>query len=168
MLGIRESQSWKKKIIKQNSQFVTLDLPLEKYQLVHVCRGKPETKEEARFFRFVVGRFNKEKDIQKRFVLIPCKISRCPHLPTRILKTYIKALAGFSYIPHLDGPNNTSLSQGCIFGMAPCLGMVSRIYIPRTGEVVRNPNCHVQFGGQLEVTSLWLFLHRNTKMILCP
>lgn len=71
MLRIRESQSRKKKIIKWNSWFVTLGLPLVKYLLAHVRRGKAETKKEASHSRLIVGRFNKEKDRQRRFVLGP-------------------------------------------------------------------------------------------------
>ena len=57
-----------------------------------------------------------------------------PHPPTSILKVYIEALTGFSHIHSPDGLDNTLLSQGYV----PTVGMVGRVYIPRTGEGVRS------------------------------
>lgn len=151
-----------------------MGLPLVKYLLTHICREKAETKEEASQSRLVVGRFNKEKERQRRFVLGPW--SRCLHLPTRILKMYIEALTGFSYLHHLDGLNNTSLSQGYIFGMAPHLGMVSRVYIPRTGVVVRSlqllgPACgstrsHIPLVISSIGTQKWFWVLNDVKLII--
>ena len=61
-------------------------------------------------------------------------ISRSFQLPMTILKFYIEALTGFSHINHPDCLNTTSLSQECVLGTAPSVGMVGRIYIPRTGD----------------------------------
>lgn len=41
-------------------------------------------------------------------------MSDSPHLPTSGLKVYAKALTGFSQVYHLEGLNNTMLSQGCV------------------------------------------------------
>ena len=61
-------------------------------------------------------------------------MSRSLHLPTRILE----ALTGVSQIFSPDSFNNTLLSHGCVPETAPGVGMVGRMYIPKTGEVVRN------------------------------
>lgn len=52
--------------------------------------------------------------------------------PIRFLKVYIEVLPGFSHVYHPNGLNNTLLSQRYIFETAPGVGLVSRIYIPRT------------------------------------
>ena len=64
-------------------------------------------------------------------------MSRSPNTSIRILKVYIDALMGFiiGYSP--DGLNNTLFSLGCILEMALSLGTVGRMFIPRTGELVR-------------------------------
>lgn len=51
-----------------------------------------------------------------------------------ILRVYKEVSTGFSHICHLHGLN-TSLSQG-LLEMA--MGTVGRVYIPKTGEGVRN------------------------------
>lgn len=48
-----------------------------------------------------------------KFVLSGCKMSKSLPPPTRVLKVYIEALAGFSHVYRPDGPNTTSLSRLC-------------------------------------------------------
>lgn len=55
---------------------------------------------------------------------------------------------GFCHIYHLDGLKDTLLFQGFIPEMILAMGMVGRMYIPRTGERVRSP--------QLPGASLWV------------
>lgn len=57
-----------------------------------------------------------------------------PHPTPRILRVYMEAVAGFTYMYCPDGLNNTSLSQSCVFATAPAIGTVGGMYIPRTGE----------------------------------
>lgn len=52
--------------------------------------------------------------------------------PNRIIKVYIEALAGFSYVYCPGGLNNTLLSQGCVLDKAPTVGMVGRMHMLRT------------------------------------
>lgn len=47
-------------------------------------------------------------------------------------------MTGLSHIYHLDGFNNTLLSQDGIFGTAPTVGTVGRMYFLRTGLGVRS------------------------------
>ena len=77
--------------------------------------------------------------------------------PHQDLKVSIEALTEFSHMYCPDGLINTLLSQGCVFEMAPTVGRVGGIYIPRTGEQVRSlrlpgssrsPPTHVQLPGQ--------------------
>lgn len=50
---------------------------------------------------------------------------------------------------------NTSLSQDLVLEMAPAVGMMGGVYIPRTGEGVNTapPIAQGQCEGQLAVTS---------------
>ena len=68
----------------------------------------------------------------------------------RILKVYIEALTGFSHIFNPDSLNNTLLSQGCILGVSPTVGMVGGMCIPRAGEQEMSPIIGGQFEGQLK------------------
>lgn len=78
----------------------------------------------------VGGRFkSKRTDLMRVF-----EVSRSSHLPTRILQVYNETVAGFSPAFSLDGLDNTLLPQGCVFGTAPSVGMVGKVYIPRTEE----------------------------------
>lgn len=64
-------------------------------------------------------------------------MSRPPSLPIRILKS-IKRLTGFSHIYHPGGLNSTFLSQHCVPEIAPTVGRVGRVYLPRRGEKMRH------------------------------
>ena len=79
------------------------------------------------------GSFNKPGNLQTKFVLGGCKMSRSLPLPPRIL-SFIEALTGFSHVFSPDGPNNILLSQGYVLETAPSVGMVGHTYNPRTGE----------------------------------
>ena len=57
----------------------------------------------------------------------------------------MEALTGLSHTYHPDGLNNTVLSQGCV------LETTGRMYIPRTGEGVRNQ----QVPGSSSRVSQW-------------
>ena len=50
------------------------------------------------------------------FLLGGCKLNRSPHLPARILGSYIGALTGFGHIYFLEGLNHTSPSKGYALG----------------------------------------------------
>lgn len=52
--------------------------------------------------------------------------------PTRT-SVYAEALMGFSHVHHPDGPDRTFLSQGYVLEAASIVGMVGRVYIPKTG-----------------------------------
>ena len=64
---------------------------------------------------------------------------------TRILKVYIKALMGFNHIFSLGILNNTLLSPLCILEMAPIVGIVGKMYIPRTRNGWGAPSVSVSF-----------------------
>lgn len=85
-----------------------------------------------------IGSFNKQGDLHTRFILGGHKMSRSPHPPCQNLQVYTEALTRFSHIYCSDGFNNMLLSQGCILEMAPTVGMVGRVYVPRIGEKVRS------------------------------
>ena len=60
------------------------------------------------------------------------------HSSNRVLKGYIETLTVFSHLLSPDSLNDALLSQGYIFGTAPTVGTVGRVYIPRTEEEVRS------------------------------
>jgi len=64
-------------------------------------------------------------------------MSRSPYPSARVLKVYIEALTRMRYI-HCQMVSINLLSQGCVLEMAPTVGTVGRIYIPRTRERVRS------------------------------
>lgn len=82
--------------------------------------------------RLVGGGFDKQKILHRRLVLGCCKMSKSPHLTTKILKVYIEALTEFSHMYHPDDLSNTLLSQ-----VTPSVGIVGGMYIPRTGKGAR-------------------------------
>ena len=65
-------------------------------------------------------------------------MSTSPPPSARSLKVYMEALTGFKHVFSPDGLNNTLLSQGCVLEEAAGVGIVGRMYIPRTGEAVRS------------------------------
>lgn len=78
----------------------------------------------------VVGdNFNKQGTLYMKLVLRRCEKSRYSHLPIKILKIYIRALAGLSHTICPDYLNTTTLSQAYVLGTAASLGMVGRTYI---------------------------------------
>lgn len=81
-----------------------------------------------------------------RLVLSGLKMSRSPHLPARILKDCIEALPGFGCTFSADALN-TLLSQGYVLGTAPTVGMVGRVYIPRTGGGEEPSTAGIQLEG---------------------
>ena len=92
--------------------------------------GKERPKKEAGHSRFVGGRFNNQGNFCLRLVLGSCKMDRSPDPLPRILKVYVEAL--IHHISHLDGLNNTLISQGCVLENGFTVEAVSRMYIPRT------------------------------------
>lgn len=72
------------------------------------------------------------------------KTGRCLHPPAIIFKVEIEALTGFSHVYGPDDVNNTSLSKGCVLGVASNTGKASRRHIPKTGEGV---SARVQLTG---------------------
>ena len=104
--------------------------------LVHkigpVCRGQGETK-EADHSRLEGGSFNKTGNIHMRLILADCIVRTHQNL-----KIYIEALTGFSHMFCADGLNNTLPLSKLHPWMAPAMGIVYRVYIPRTGEGVRS------------------------------
>jgi len=65
-------------------------------------------------------------------------MSRSLCLPTRVLKVYTEAFTGFSHIWGTGGLKSMLLFQGYILGIAPTMGMGSKMYIPRSAERVRS------------------------------
>ena len=49
-----------------------------------------------------------------------------------------------------DGLNNTLFSQGCVLQIAPTVGTVGRVYIPRTGVRVRSLQFLGSAGGSAD------------------
>lgn len=69
-----------------------------------------------------------------------CKMSRFLHLPTRILKVYLKALTGFLHIHGPESHHHITISRlsPCLSGQLLGAGDVSRTDIHRTGEAMRS------------------------------
>lgn len=65
------------------------------------------------------GSFNEQGNKLTRLVSGVCKMSSFLQPPTRILKVYIDALAGFNQRPSPDSLNTIFLSPGCVLGAAP-------------------------------------------------
>lgn len=55
---------------------------------------------------------------------------------------------GFSHVHSPDSLSDPILSQVCILEMAPSVGTMGRMYIPRTGELVRISDCQVQLADR--------------------
>ena len=89
--------------------------------------GKKRLKKEAVHSRLVTVNFNNQGNSHMRFVLGSYEISRSTHLSTQILKVYIEAWMGFSYIYTLD-----------VVSTAPIVATLGRVYIPRTGVGARS------------------------------
>lgn len=104
--------------------------------------GKEDQRKRQTTYRSVGGWFDKRKILHRRLILGCCKMSKSPQLTTRILNVYIEALTEFSHMYHSDDLSNTLLSQ-----VTPSMGMVSGMYIPRTGKGERRLIAHVQFQG---------------------
>lgn len=100
--------------------------------------GKKILKKEANHSSLVVDTFNKQENLYTRLALGNRNISRSLHLTTRILKVYREALTWFSHLFNPDSLSNTLRSQGCIFEIAPCVGMMGKTYILSTEMGLRN------------------------------
>lgn len=71
---------------------------------------------QAGHSRSAGGRFKKQRNLPARLVLSGCKASRSPHLPARIFRVHVAALAGFSHVHRPAGLGSTLLSQACVVG----------------------------------------------------
>lgn len=101
------------------------------WKLAPVLGGQKETV-EAGYSRWqYVAVLIKQRTFFMRLVLGSCKMSRSPHLPARILNMYLESLSGFGHVFCTDGLNNTLLSPSCILKMAPAMGNVGRMYMPK-------------------------------------
>lgn len=92
--------------------------------------GRDRLMAQADHPRLVGGRFSNPGNLHKSPVLVSCKMSRSPHLPTRILKIDIQASIGFSHAFNPNGLSNTLLSQGYVLETAGSMGMVGRFLYP--------------------------------------
>lgn len=88
--------------------------------------------------KVVGGRFNKEGNLHTRYVFSSRKTSRWLHLATRIFRVYIEAFPGLRHMPPQDGLSHTLLSQGRTLEMALAVGIVGKVYLPRTEEGARS------------------------------
>lgn len=86
--------------------------------------------------RLVGGGFDKQKILYRRLVLGCCKMSKSPHLTTRILKVYIEALTEFSHMYHPDDLSNTLLSQ-----VTPSVGIGAECTFQGQGKGREDSNC---------------------------
>lgn len=83
------------------------------------------------------------------------KMSRSPHLPTRILKVHMEAFTGFNHIHSLDGLNNTYLSQGCVLEDGSyCTNSGQSRHSKNRGGDGETPIAWGSLSGQLEITPL--------------
>lgn len=74
-------------------------------------------------------------------------MNRYQHLCTRILKVYIVDLMGFNHVLSPDSLNNTLLSQGCFFEMAPTLKMAGETKSKDKRRVGRFPSIQDHLKG---------------------
>ena len=93
---------------------------------------KEKPKKKADHSRLVGGRFNMQGILH---------MSRSLHSDARILKLYIEDLMEYSHVISPNGLNTTLLSHGCIHEMAASVGIVGRVYIPRTEEGEQASSC---------------------------
>lgn len=89
-------------------------------------------KKEADTFRLVGGGFNKQRKLCTNLVLGSGRMSRSLHLIARIMSIY-KGLSGVQSCIQSDGLKSTLLSPDCVLEVAPNLGNMGRMYLPRTG-----------------------------------
>lgn len=67
-----------------------------------------------------------------------CKKSRFLQLPVENLKSLYRDLKKFSHIYCAGGPNNNCSLKAVSQKMTSTVGIVDRMYIPRTGEWVES------------------------------
>ena len=92
----------------------TQELPGWNLKLSPVQKGQKRPKKAADHSRLVGGRVHKQGNLHTKLVLGGFKVSRSPHLPTRILKAYREALTASGHVFSPDGLSTTLLSQGCV------------------------------------------------------
>ena len=129
--------------------------------ILHICwfvnwppckEDKEKLKKEADHSRLAGGSFHKQENLRRRLVLGGCKTSRSLNLIARIW-AYMGALTGFSHITiHMVSTTHYSLKAASL-KMAPAVGMVGGMYIPRRrrvwgasdclGSAYRSPGSHV-------------------------
>lgn len=79
-------------------------------------QGRERPKIELYCFKLVGSRFNKQRDLLRRFVWAH-KMNKSPCLPARILKVCSETLIEISHLFSPDGLRNTWLYQGLVFEM---------------------------------------------------
>lgn len=112
----------------------------------------------------VGGRFHKQGDLGMRLVFCHHKTSRSLPMPTRVLEVYVEpSLGSAGYTAHM-----LSLAQCCLkaafFKIAPTVGKVDRVHIPRQGRGWGGSDCLSQLGGQLTSSHLHLMTSLNNGM----
>lgn len=103
--------------------------------------SKERPKNEAGHSALVSGSFNNQGNLLTRLVLVGCKMSSSPPPTHLILKSLYRGLTGvqgLSRVYHPGGLNNTLLSQDYVVEVAPAMGTLGGVYIPRTRERVRS------------------------------
>lgn len=110
------------------------------------------------------------------FVLGCHKTSKSPHPHARILRVYMEALAGFSYVYCPDDLNNTFFYQGYVLEIAPAMRIMIRMYIPKSKRRQRGASycpsqvCRSTSGHVLLMTSSkhWnTQIHTKQKLLFC-
>ena len=62
------------------------EFPRCNLKLALIFKGREKLKKEAGHFRLVDGRFNKQRNLYMRLVLVGCKMSRSLYPPTKTMK----------------------------------------------------------------------------------
>ena len=76
--------------------------------------------------RWVGSRFDTMRELPYEACLGLRKMSRSVHLLARTFRVCIEAFMGFHCVYCPAGLHTTFLSQGCVLGTAPTVGMVGR------------------------------------------
>ena len=100
-----------------------------------------QKKKKADHSKSVGSSLNKQGNLIMMLVLGCHKMSRSPHLPTRILKVYIESLTVFRHMYNPGSFKNTLLSQGYVLGTASTVETVGRVYFKGQGREWGDSDC---------------------------
>ena len=111
-------------------------------KLTLVQRGQGETNERGRPLQISLRNFDKQGNcllpLFTRLLLSGQKTHRSSYAPARTLKVHTETLPGFRQYSVQMGSTTCCSRKAASFIMAPTMGTVGRMHIPRAGQEKKN------------------------------